>query len=194
MGRARDPTADAGRMVRLRYAVAYDLGADTISPGELNRIVERGAPIMTTLSRRALVVSSASGAALAHLAPRHQVLAQSSTPTASSPPPAQEAGAPPATWRTWILTTPDELRPVAPAASAQTEIDELLQFQAERNDETIALIRQWNSRPAVLPWTEVAFVAGFEFMTSPLRQNRLNGMLQTAMYDAVIAAYDAQVK
>jgi membrane-associated phospholipid phosphatase len=147
---------------------------------------------MTTLSRRALVVSSAAGAALAHLARSHQVLAQSSTPTASSPPPAQEVGAPPATWRTWILTSPDELRPVAPAAPAQTEIDELLQFQVERNDETIALIRQWNSRPAVLPWTEVAIAAGFEFMTSPLRQNRLNGMLQTAMYDAVIAAYDAQ--
>ena len=147
---------------------------------------------MTTLSRRALVVSGAAGAALAHSAPCHQVLAQSSTPTASSPPPAQEAGAPPATWRTWILTTPDELRPSAPAAPAQTQIDELLQLQAERNDETIALVRQWNSRPAVLPWTEAAIAAGFEFMTSPLRQNRLNGLLQTAMYDAGIAVYDAQ--
>ena len=147
---------------------------------------------MTTLSRRALVVSSAAGAALAHLAPRHQVLAQSSTPTASSPPPAQEVGAPPATWRTWILTSPDELRPAAPAAPAQTEIDELLQLQTERNDETIALVRQWGSRPAVLPWTELADAAWIEFKLSPLRQGRANALVQTAMYDAVIAASDAQ--
>jgi hypothetical protein len=65
---------------------------------------------MTTLSRRALVVSSAAGAVLAHVAPRHPVLAQSSTPTASSPSPAQDVGAPPATWRTWILDAP-EFRP-----------------------------------------------------------------------------------
>jgi membrane-associated phospholipid phosphatase len=147
---------------------------------------------MTTLSRRALVVSSAAGAALAHLVPRHQVLAQSSTPTASSPPPAQEVGAPPATWRTWILTSPDELRPAAPAAPAQTEIDELLQFQAERTDETIALVRQWGSLPAVLPWTELANAAWIEFKVSPLRQYRANAIMQTAMYDAVVAAYDAQ--
>ena len=90
-------------------------------------------------------------------------------------------------------TTPDELRPAAPAAATQAEIDELLQFQAERNDETIALIRQWNSRPAVLPWTEVAFAAWVRVHDSPpCAKDRLNGMLQTAMYDAVIAAYDAQ--
>ena len=147
---------------------------------------------MTTLSRRALVVSSAAGAALAHVAPRHQVLAQSSTPTASSPPPAQEVGAPPATWRTWILTSPDELRPAAPADPTPVEVDELLKLQAERSDETIALMRQWSSRPAVLPWTEVANAAWIEFKLSPLRQVRANAIVQTAMYDAVIAAYDAQ--
>jgi membrane-associated phospholipid phosphatase len=119
-------------------------------------------------------------------------MAQSSTPTASSPPPAQEVGAPPATWRTWILTSPDELRPAAPAAPAQTETDELLQFQAERADETIALVRQWGSRPAVLPWTELANAAWIEFKVSPLRQYRANAILQTAMYDAVVAANDAQ--
>ena len=80
---------------------------------------------MTTLSRRSLVVSGAA-AAFTPLAPRHRVLAQPSTPTASSPPPAQEAGAPPATWRTWILTAPDELRPAAPAAPTRAEIDEVL--------------------------------------------------------------------
>lgn len=145
---------------------------------------------MTTLSRRSLVVSGAAAAALTPLAPRHRVLAQPSTPTASSPPPAQEAGAPPATWRTWILTAPDELRPAAPAAPTRAEIDEVLRLQAEQTDETIALVRQWGSRPAVLAWTEVANQAWLEI--SALREVRANAILQAAMHDAVIAAYDAQ--
>ena len=68
---------------------------------------------MIRLSRRALVASSVAGAALAHVAPRHQVLAQSSTPDTTSPPPAADSAGSPAAWRTWILTSPDELRPVS---------------------------------------------------------------------------------
>jgi hypothetical protein len=147
---------------------------------------------MTRLSRRALVASSAAGAALAHLAPMHQVLAQASTPTAASPPPAAETDVSPSAWRTWVLAAPDELRPTAPAEPTTAEIDELLQLQAERNDETIALVRQWGSHPTVLPWTELANAAWIEFKLSPLRQGRANAILQTAMADAVVAAYDAQ--
>src|SRR3712207_461648 len=95
---------------------------------------------MIRLSRRALVASSAASAALAHLVPRQLVLAQSSTPTAASPPPAAENGVSPAAWRTWILASPDELRPAAPSEPMQDEIDELLRLQAERTDETIALV------------------------------------------------------
>jgi membrane-associated phospholipid phosphatase len=147
---------------------------------------------MTTLSRRALVVSSAAGAALAHLAPRHQVLAQSSPPTASSLPTAQDVGAPPATWRTWILSSSDELRPDAPADPTEDELAELVYMQGDRDEAMIALIQHWNSRPAVLPWTELANAALAEFKLSSARQARAQGILQTAMYDAVLAAYDAQ--
>ena len=53
-------------------------------------------------------------------------------------------------------------------------------------------MRQSGSRPTVLPWTELAHAAYTEFKLSPLRQYRANATLQTAMVDAVIAAYDAQ--
>lgn len=146
---------------------------------------------MTTLSRRALVVSSAAGA-LAHVAPGRTVLAQSSTPTASSPlPAAAETGASPATWRTWMLAAPDELRPAAPVAPTSAEIDEVLALQDTRTDEVLATIRRWTGRPTVIPWTEAATAALDEFL-SPIRQYRANGLLQAAMYDAVVAAYDAQ--
>ena len=65
-------------------------------------------------------------------------------------------------------------------------------MQVDRTDETTALIQQWNSRPVVLSWTELANAAYAEFKLPPIRQYRANGLLQTAMYDAGVAAYDAQ--
>lgn len=95
-------------------------------------------------------------------------------------------------WHTWILASADALRPEAPSEPSADELAELVDVQANRDDATIALIQQWNSRPAVLVWTELANAAFEEFEVSPGRQSRAHGMLQTAMHDAVIAAYDAQ--
>lgn len=94
-------------------------------------------------------------------------------------------------WRPWLLDTVDELRPAAPADPTPAEIEELLDLQAKRSDESLAAIRQWTGRPAVIPWTELGAAALDEFL-SPTRMYRANGLLQVAMYDAVLAAYDAQ--
>jgi membrane-associated phospholipid phosphatase len=130
-------------------------------------------------SRRVLVGSSLATAAVWRLG---------AAPTLGA---RQEGAADPTTWRTWVLASADELRPAAPLDPTPAEIDEMLGFQADRSDEVIATIRQWTSRPAVLPWTEAGTAALDEFL-SPTRQYRANGLLQAAMYDAVLAAYDAQ--
>jgi hypothetical protein len=97
----------------------------------------------------------------------------------------------PAAWPTWILRSADELRPAAPSDPTPAEIAEVLELQAGLTEEDAALMRQWTLRPAVLPWTEAGTAALDEFF-SPIRQYRGNGLLQAAMYDAVVAAYDAQ--
>lgn len=103
----------------------------------------------------------------------------------------QEPAANPTSWRTWVLASPDELRPAAPADPTPGELAEVLEVQAAMTDEQAAAMRHWTLRPAVLPWTEAGTAALDEFL-SPIRQYRGNGLLQAAMYDAVIAAYDAQ--
>jgi membrane-associated phospholipid phosphatase len=132
-----------------------------------------------SFSRRALIGSSLAAAAV-------WPLGNSSTLGAW-----QEEPSDPTTWHTWILTAPDELRPAAPSDPTAAEIDEVLSLQAALTDEVTATVRQWTLRPAVLPWTELGTAALDEFF-SPIRQYRANGLLQAAMYDAVIAAYDAQ--
>lgn len=130
-------------------------------------------------SRRALVGSSLAATAVWRLGALPALGAR------------QDDSSDPKSWRTWVLASADELRPAAPPDPTPAVIDEVLGFQADRSDEVIATIRQWTSRPAVLPWTEAGAAALDEFL-SPIRQYRANGILQAAMYDAVIAAYDAQ--
>ena len=155
----------------------------------------------STVSRRRLLRASVAGAALLPLASIETSGVARLGPNAMGNPTAslgdearayQRVDGSPAAWRTWILASPDELRPEGPADPTETEIAELLQLQAERDEAAIALARQWGSRPAVLPWTELANAAWVEFGLSPLRQGRANGILQVAMYDAVVASYDAQ--
>jgi membrane-associated phospholipid phosphatase len=131
------------------------------------------------ISRRTLVGSSLAAAVALRLG---------ASPTLGA---RQDDSSEPSTWHTWILVAPDELRPAAPQDPTSAEIDELLGLQDARSDEVIATIRQWTSRPAVLPWTEVANAALDESL-SAIRMYRGNGILQAAMYDAVVAAYDAQ--
>jgi membrane-associated phospholipid phosphatase len=90
-----------------------------------------------------------------------------------------------------VLATPDELRPPTPATPTTAEITELIDLQDAMTDEVAAAVRHWTARPAVLPWTELA-TAALDESLSPIRHYRANGLLQAAMYDAVIAALDAQ--
>ena len=69
-------------------------------------------------------------------------------------PAASPAAASPAGWRTWLLASADELRPAAPGAPSQAEIDEVVAAQADPSEETTAAIARWGSRPGGHPLVE----------------------------------------
>jgi membrane-associated phospholipid phosphatase len=142
-------------------------------------------------SRRTLVGSGLVAAALMPLGSAPTATAATGAVAAPRLGARQDFSSDPTSWHTWILSSPDELRPAAPSDPTPAEIAEVLDLQAALTDAEIAAVRQWSSRPAVLPWTELGTAALDEFL-SPTRQYRANGLLQAAMYDAVVAAYDAQ--
>lgn len=98
-----------------------------------------------------------------------------------------------ATWRTWILTSPDELRPAAPVAPTQAEIDEVVAAQAAITDETTAAIAHWGTGPVTMPWSKLAVDLSIEFDIGGFPQSRFMAIYHTALHDALIAAWDAQV-
>ena len=145
------------------------------------------------VSRRALMGAGLASAAVVPLASLHRAAA-GNVPRATAVTAAiQETSADPATWRTWLLSSPDELRPAAPGAPSQAEIDEVIAAQADPSDETAAAIARWGSGPAIIPWASLAGEVSAEFKISGMPQNRFMAIYHTALHDAVIAAWDAQV-
>jgi len=145
------------------------------------------------VSRRALIGVGLATAAVVPLASLHRAAAGNVPRATSVTAAVQETSANLATWRTWLLASADELRPAAPGAPGQVEIDEVVAAQADPSDQMVAAIARWGSGPAIIPWSSMAGEVSAEFKISGMPQNRFMAIYHTALHDAVIAAWDAQV-
>src|SRR5215210_1841459 len=76
-------------------------------------------------------------------------------PTRITPMAAFASDTAPGRWRTWLLTSSDELRPAEPAPPTPDELSELVALQGQRTAETLATIAQWDHPAVVLPWTDL---------------------------------------
>lgn len=110
--------------------------------------------------------------------------------TARAAPP--EADSSPARWRPWLLARGDELRPAAPAAPSPTELTELITLQGVRTAATSAAVARWDDPSVVLPWTQVALDLIRMHQPSPVRAARALALLHVAMFDALLATWDAR--
>jgi membrane-associated phospholipid phosphatase len=97
----------------------------------------------------------------------------------------------PETWRTWLLVSPDELRPSDPGKPPQSELDEVIALQAKRTADTGVAVSTWGAGPAVLPWTGIALDLIQVYPQGPVRTARSLALLHAAMADTVIAVRDA---
>lgn len=142
------------------------------------------------LSRRAVVGSGIAGAALFPLAAIDPAV---TTTSARSITMRQNAGSELSTWKMWLLTSPDELRPPAPGSVMPEEIEEVVGYLESPSDEMSAAISTWGTTPATAPWTAAANAAFAEFRVSGMHQARNLALIHTAMHDAAVAAWDAQL-
>jgi membrane-associated phospholipid phosphatase len=99
---------------------------------------------------------------------------------------------PPGAWRTWLLTSGDELRPAEPRASASSELEELRDLQAQRTAATAAIVAKWASGPAILPWTDLTLDLIRVHRPTPIRAARALALLHAALHDAIVASWDAK--
>jgi membrane-associated phospholipid phosphatase len=136
--------------------------------------------ITGALTRRAFLGSAlAASAALA-------------VPLVDMPAAAAASEATPDRWRTWLLTTGDELRPPEPAHPTPEELSELIELQGQRSAVTLATIAQWNDPTVVLPWTNLTLDLIRVHTPNPVRAARALALLHVALSDTLVATGDAR--
>jgi membrane-associated phospholipid phosphatase len=134
-----------------------------------------------SITRRSLLATSLAAGALAALHPR---------PTVAMPPTADHAAVP---WRTWLLTSGDELRPAPPADPSPAELAEVLALQRQATVETLATIQRWDDPTIVLPWTNLALDLIKVHQPNPVRVGHALALLHVALFDTLVATEDARV-
>lgn len=110
---------------------------------------------------------------------------------------AQESNA--GQWKTWVLPSASAVRPAAPPAQSSAEIDEIIRFQSSRTTATDSLIHFWDALPTT-PWhNRTLDILEFYWAllpdvraATPVRSARALSLVNVAMYDAIVAAWDAK--
>lgn len=99
---------------------------------------------------------------------------------------------------TWLLTSPDQLRPPPPpgnrSATTRAEIRELLVLQEKRTARTRRMVARWNLQPATEPWSDIALDMIVRHRPRPPFAARALALLHTAMYDALVASLDCRTE
>jgi membrane-associated phospholipid phosphatase len=98
-------------------------------------------------------------------------------------------------WKTWVLTAAAQMPAPAPpgAKATKEEIDELLSLQAQRTRSALETIRYWDSGSPSYRWNEIAFKVAADSPSSAVTE-RMLALLNVAVYDAMVAAWDSKYK
>lgn len=109
---------------------------------------------------------------------------------ASSPPIEPQAGQ----WQTWVVSDVATVRPPAPPDQAATrqELQELKTLAAQQDAATRAQVAYWDAGAPSYRWIELALAQFKSKPMPPLRIARGLSLMNVAIYDATVAAWDAK--
>ena len=99
------------------------------------------------------------------------------------------------TWKTWVLTKPDQFSVPPPPADGSPEVaeedKELERLVGERTPEVADFVKRWagEGEPVSAPWMEMAleFISARE--KDPAASSRAYGLVAVAAYDAMVATW-----
>jgi membrane-associated phospholipid phosphatase len=97
-------------------------------------------------------------------------------------------------WQTWVLASSDELRPLAPpdAAATDAELQELEALAAQRDGASLDAVAYWDAGSPSYRWLQIAMSQVNAKPISPVRWVRMLALMNVAVYDATVAAWDAK--
>ena len=96
-------------------------------------------------------------------------------------------------WKTWVLSSPDQIKvPAPPAAGSQAakaELAEVKEIAAQRTPQMEQDAHHWSDYPAIEPWIKENMELVSEQSKNPPLASRGYGLVSVAMFDAVASAY-----
>lgn len=97
-------------------------------------------------------------------------------------------------WKTWVIPASDALRPAPPpdAAATQAELEEVRQAVNGVDDAALQQITYWDAGAPTYRWNEIAFSQLKSKGIGPQRSARAISLIDIAIYDALVAAWDAK--
>ena len=97
-------------------------------------------------------------------------------------------------WKTWVLANGRQLRLAPPPNRTATlaEIRELRNLAAQRDAQALDRIRYWDAGSPGYRWNELAVAAMNTHNVNILRSTRVLALLNVAIHDATIAAWDTK--
>lgn len=96
-------------------------------------------------------------------------------------------------WETWVTDVNAVIPAAPPAATAtQAELQEVQALAAGRNEAALQQIAYWDSGSPSYRWIELAFAQNRATPASGPRIIRMMSLLNVAIYDAMVAAWDAK--
>lgn len=98
------------------------------------------------------------------------------------------------TWKTWVLTSGSQLRRPAPpdAAATEKELQDLKALVAKRDAAALDQIAYWDTGAPTYRWNELAATESLKANQDGNTGGRTMALVNVAMYDATIAAYDSK--
>jgi membrane-associated phospholipid phosphatase len=113
-----------------------------------------------------------------------------------APPAAAQGGAQVGKWKTFVLSSGSEIAVPAPPADSsdqtKAELAELRALQTLRSPLLNAASRFWTAVPATLRWSDLTQTLSGRYGIPGPYQPRPHAIVATAMFDAVVAAYNAK--
>lgn len=102
-------------------------------------------------------------------------------------------------WRTWVIANGSALRPAPPPSNDAAEIEEIIAMQQVVTPAEDAMVQKWRTLPTTV-WHDLALdLFGFYWillpdvrLATPARSARAFALLHAAMYDALVATWDAK--
>jgi membrane-associated phospholipid phosphatase len=101
---------------------------------------------------------------------------------------AAKAEAPPAEWKTWVLSSPNEIRVPLPPEAGSAALDQAERMFAAADASDQEALARWDRNPAPAPWIERAMEFVSQRPKDPPYSSRAYGYVSVAMYDAAVAA------